>query len=65
MITVRNGDHQVIRNASFLKNNKNASSDYLAEEDQTELIRTFEAKGWHYEKAESANVRIWSQLLKK
>ena len=32
---------------------------------QTELIRTFEAKSWHYDKAESAHVRIWSQLLKK
>ena len=32
---------------------------------QTELIRTFEAKRWHYDKAESGHVRIWSQLVKK
>ena len=32
---------------------------------QTELIRTFEAKRWHYDKAESGHVRIWSQLAKK
>ena len=32
---------------------------------QTELIRTFEAKRWHYDKAERGHVRIWSQLVKK
>ena len=32
---------------------------------QTELIRTFEAKIWQYDKAESWHVRIWSQLVKK
>ena len=32
---------------------------------QTELIRTYEAKRWHYDKAESGHVRIWSQLVKK
>ena len=32
---------------------------------QTELIRTHEAKRWHYDKAESGHVRIWSQLVKK
>ena len=31
---------------------------------QTELIRTLEAKRWHYDKAESGHVRIWSQLFK-
>ena len=30
---------------------------------QAELIRTFEAKNWRYDKAESVHVRIWSQLL--
>ena len=32
---------------------------------QAELIRTFEAKTWRYDKAESGHVRIWSQLVKK
>ena len=32
---------------------------------QTELIRIFEAKIWHYDKAESRRDRIWSQLIKK
>ena len=32
---------------------------------QTELIRTFEAIRWNYDKAESGHVRIWSQLVKK
>ena len=32
---------------------------------QTELIRTFEAKRWHYDKVESEHVRIWSQFVKK
>ena len=31
---------------------------------QAELIRTFEAKSWRYDKAESGHARIWSQLEK-
>ena len=32
---------------------------------QTELIRTCNAKSWHYDKAESRHFRIWGQLVKK
>ena len=28
-----------------------------------ELIRTFDAKSWHYDKAKSGHVGIYSQLL--
>ena len=32
---------------------------------ETELIKIHQATSWHYDKAESVHVRIWSQLVKQ